>query len=279
MTSGVPKATRVAGATIRWGQRGEGPDLVLVHGNGAHHGWWDGVADLLEPRWRLTVLDLSGHGDSDHRPSYTTTHWSTEVRRVLEVAGIERAVLVGHSMGGRVVLKTGATDPSRLAGIMMLDAGIRPPELFRDFSDYEPARGTSRTYDSKEEAISRFRLVPAQPVPSPEDLVELAARSVVETDQGWRFKHDPQVIMLFTDQEVDELAGRLSVPLGYVYSAHSPVVNARMAAYAEQRVPAQVIVRRLEDVHHHMILDGPRHSAAVIEELAARFFATAEGVA
>ncbi|MGB5339321.1 MAG: alpha/beta fold hydrolase, partial [Gammaproteobacteria bacterium] len=43
---------------------GAGPDLLLVHGWGLHSGIWDGLAPLLEPHYRVTRMDLPGHGRS-----------------------------------------------------------------------------------------------------------------------------------------------------------------------------------------------------------------------
>jgi pimeloyl-ACP methyl ester carboxylesterase len=58
-------------AEIRYEVSGDGDrDLLLVHGRGAHHLWWHRVLPLLEPSWRITRVDLSGHGDSAHRAEY-----------------------------------------------------------------------------------------------------------------------------------------------------------------------------------------------------------------
>jgi pimeloyl-ACP methyl ester carboxylesterase len=73
----------VAGASIHylaWGDPGR-PGLVFVHGGGAHAHWWSPVAATFAHEFRVVALDLSGHGDSDHRESPTRsmsgrTKWS-----------------------------------------------------------------------------------------------------------------------------------------------------------------------------------------------------------
>ena len=74
----------VDGTTISylaWGDPGP-RGLVLVHGGGAHAHWWDHIAPLLALDRRVLALDLSGHGDSGRRDSYTLDAWATEVLAV-----------------------------------------------------------------------------------------------------------------------------------------------------------------------------------------------------
>lgn len=92
----------VDGATIAyraWGESGR-PGIVLVHGGMAHSRWWDHIGPQLAAGRRVVALDLSGHGDSDHREHYGLDTWVGEVLAVAAAGGIAGApVLVGHSMG------------------------------------------------------------------------------------------------------------------------------------------------------------------------------------
>ena len=72
---------KVDGAEIAfwtWGE-GDGPALVLVHGGGAHTGWWEPVIPHLAAGRRIVSLDLSGHGDSGRRDTYPMATWADEV--------------------------------------------------------------------------------------------------------------------------------------------------------------------------------------------------------
>src|SRR5690349_7020121 len=79
-----------------WGEPGR-PGLVLVHGGAAHSGWWDHIGPLLTSH-RVAALDLSGHGDSDRRPSYSMDLWAKEVAAVCAAEQLVRPVVIGHSM-------------------------------------------------------------------------------------------------------------------------------------------------------------------------------------
>ena len=79
-----------AGARIsylRWGQRNR-PGLLLVHGNAAHAEWWSFIAPFLASDYNVAALDLSGMGDSAHRPHYSMELFVEEELAVAKAAGM-----------------------------------------------------------------------------------------------------------------------------------------------------------------------------------------------
>src|SRR5437763_8374741 len=94
---------RVAGAGIHylaWGEAGR-RGLVFVHGGGAHAHWWTHIAATFAGEFRIVAVDLSGHGDSDHRENYVLEQWTEEVLAAADDARISgHPVVIGHSMGG-----------------------------------------------------------------------------------------------------------------------------------------------------------------------------------
>src|SRR3954451_9369160 len=80
----------VGGAAIHyvaWGESGR-RGLVFVHGGGAHAHWWTHVAAGLAAEFRVVAVDLSGHGDSDHREEYAIDEWTEDVVAVANAGGI-----------------------------------------------------------------------------------------------------------------------------------------------------------------------------------------------
>ena len=155
---GVPVAYRMWG-----GPSGRG--IVLVHGGGAHSRWWDHIAPLLAADRRVIAIDLSGHGDSGRRPSYTFDAWAREVLAVAADAGLDsRPVVIGHSMGGVVALRLAAMSGSRIEGAVVIDSPLR------DLAPEEQAAQRQRTfrqlhvYPTRAAILARFRPVPDQPV-------------------------------------------------------------------------------------------------------------------
>src|SRR5947209_19365930 len=89
----------VSGAAIHylaWGEPGR-RGLVFVHGGAAHAHWWTHVAAAYARQYRVVALDLSGHGDSDHRERYSLEQWAAAVVAVADDAAIEgQRVVIGR---------------------------------------------------------------------------------------------------------------------------------------------------------------------------------------
>ncbi|MBP7866822.1 MAG: alpha/beta hydrolase [Acidobacteria bacterium] len=102
------EAVSADGTKIAYTVRGtRGPALVFVHGWTGDAGVWDAQVDAFSPRYRVVTLDLAGHGKSaDTRKEWTIPRFGEDVLAVLKVLRLRHAVLVGHSMGGPVILET-----------------------------------------------------------------------------------------------------------------------------------------------------------------------------
>lgn len=111
---GQPVAIREAGA-------GD-PPVILLHGFGEHLGVWRPVQERLARRHRTVALDLWGFGASARPPQAKPAQWVDEVVGLMDALEMPRAVLVGHSLGGRVALMSAARHPDRVAGVVLIDA-------------------------------------------------------------------------------------------------------------------------------------------------------------
>lgn len=100
---------------------GSGPDLVLLHGWGMHSGIWGEWLGHLQRRFRVTVVDLPGHGNSSYEGQCELNEWAAAV---LEVAP-QRAWWVGWSLGGLVALAAAEQARDRLRGLLLLAATPR----------------------------------------------------------------------------------------------------------------------------------------------------------
>ena len=127
-----PLARRLPGAhglmlnLLEWSR--EGTPLLLLHGFGHSARVWDPIVPALARRYRVLALDARGHGDSDHDPEFRYDHAAVtrDLEAVLEALGVDRLVLVGHSLGGYAAIRFAARHAEALEKLVLVDAG---PEL------------------------------------------------------------------------------------------------------------------------------------------------------
>jgi 3-oxoadipate enol-lactonase len=121
----------VNGVNLAYSRRGKGTPLVLIHGFPLDRSSWDQVLPLLEGQFDLIVPDLRGFGGSTTtRAPYHISDMASDVAGLLDHLGIEKSVIVGHSMGGYVALAFAKKFAQRLSGLGLVSsqAAGDPPE-------------------------------------------------------------------------------------------------------------------------------------------------------
>ncbi|HYV09992.1 MAG TPA: alpha/beta hydrolase [Pyrinomonadaceae bacterium] len=124
---GDSQYAKLDGAKIHYKSYGKGKDaLVLIHGWTCNlENWRDQIPDLSK-RNRVIALDLPGHGQSDKpQIAYTMDLFANAIDAVLRDAKVERAVLVGHSMGTPVARQFYRKYPQKTLAIVIVDGGLR----------------------------------------------------------------------------------------------------------------------------------------------------------
>ncbi len=266
--------TVVDGATVRahcWDPPDgtEPPTLVLLHGGAAHAGWWNFLAPAFLPGFRVLAVELSGHGDSDHRPRYDFPTWTREVLTLTEhVAAGAPVVVVGHSMGG--VVAALAAQAREVVGVVLVDTPLHEPPQER-IGDADAVFSRVRAHPSRSAALDRFRLLPDQPVLHPALLRHAAEHGIRSSDAGWVWKFDPRI---FSDgahgrpEDLGDVLAAVDVPVGAIVGGRSGVVPAedreRLRALARRDGPAAGY-REVVEGHHHLMFDQP---LGLVEELA-----------
>ena len=103
---------------------GDGPPVVLIHGmvNSSKH--WEQVALGLADRYAVVAPDLLGHGDSAAvRGDYSLGAHASSIRDLLTTIGIDRATVVGHSLGGGIAMQFFYQFPQRVARLALISSG------------------------------------------------------------------------------------------------------------------------------------------------------------
>ncbi|MFV0493279.1 MAG: alpha/beta fold hydrolase [Pseudorhodobacter sp.] len=105
------------------GTAGDLPDLVFVHGFLCDHRDWDLLVTRLSDRFRCIVLDLPGHGNSTD-PHASMMNAGKTVNAVRRAAGSHSAILIGHSLGTKIIREAYRQDPQGICGQVLIDGSL-----------------------------------------------------------------------------------------------------------------------------------------------------------
>jgi len=113
----------INGVRLNYELHGEsGPPLVLVHGYTGDITDWRHQVPAFSPSYRVLMVDLRGHGDSEapeDRSLYTIQHFADDVETLVDEIGFERYHLVGHSMGGAIAQEMALKVPERMLSLTL----------------------------------------------------------------------------------------------------------------------------------------------------------------
>jgi pimeloyl-ACP methyl ester carboxylesterase len=120
----LPWETEIFGHQVIYRMAGSGPPVVLIHGmvNSSKH--WEAVALRLAESHTVIAPDLIGHGESAAvRGDYSLGAHAASIRDLLATLGVERATIVGHSLGGGVAMQFFYQFPQRTERLILISSG------------------------------------------------------------------------------------------------------------------------------------------------------------
>ncbi len=152
-----------------WGQEGK-PTLILVHGGMDHARNWDWVARTLREHFHVYAIDLRGHGNSQHAPGalYSLVEHVLDLSALIDIIGDFPIYLMGHSLGGVIVLHYTGIYPERVKKVVAIE-GLGLPmgkRMDRPFSErlrewIEGVRKSetkeAKSYPNLDAAVARMR--------------------------------------------------------------------------------------------------------------------------
>ena len=98
-----------------------GPPLIIVHGLYGSGDNWVSIARDLAESFEVFVVDQRNHGQSPHSEVHDYEAMQEDLREFMDDQGIERAVLIGHSMGGKTIMSFAVKWPERVASLISVD--------------------------------------------------------------------------------------------------------------------------------------------------------------
>jgi len=119
----VVKSNGVGLAAYEW--PGGGPAVVAIHGLTSNHTAWYPIADVLAGRHRLIAHDLRGRGNSEKPDKgYSLAEHSADLLGLLDHFGLERAIVMGHSLGAHIGVHFASHHGDRVTKLVLVDGGL-----------------------------------------------------------------------------------------------------------------------------------------------------------
>lgn len=264
-------------AALRSGEGGRRRVLAL-------HGWLDNAASFLPlaahlPGLDLVMVDLPGHGHSDHLPGGAQYTFADALPRVLDIAdalGWERFTLLGHSMGAGIASMVAAAAPGRIEALVAIEAlgGLSAPED-ETASRLRDHLAAVRALPSKRLRVFPDLAAPVRARMMANQLGEDAARLLVErgvreVPGGYHWRTDPRLTLptavRLTEAQINDLVAAIECPTQVIYASPAqpyfpePLRSQRAALLRQGRV-------EVLPGSHHLHMEQPAAVAACIRAL------------
>ena len=233
--------------------------IVFVHCWAGNLGFWREQVPALADKARLVLIDLPGHGQSDKpHTAYTMDFLAGAVLAVMRDAHVDKATLVGHSMGGAVIACVYRQAPEKVAALVSADGLLRRPQWTP-----EQAREFTVQFSTPEyrEHVKQF-VGAFFPVPGTEALRDQVLSETLAT---------PQYVMvgtmegMFGPNQPDWGLKTVNAPV-LVINAKGPMWNADYENYVRSLSP-QADYLMMDGVGHWLMLEKPAEFNALLTNL------------
>jgi pimeloyl-ACP methyl ester carboxylesterase len=257
VTQGAARAPD--GVDIRYDVRGRGdPALVFVHCWACDRSFWREQLDVFAADYRVVALDLGGHGASGtDRDHWTIAGLAGDVQAVVEQLGLDRIILVGHSMGGPVSLEAASRMADRVRAVVSVDT-LHDAELV---VPEEVMNEMATRFETDFEATMTGAI---------RSMTEGAAPALVEwiLSKGVSVHRAPVVALLrdFRNVDLKRMLSLVKVPVRSINAAPGRA-NAPPTAIETNRKYADFDAILMEGVGHFLMLERPGEFNARLREV------------
>lgn len=257
---------------VDWGNPDK-PLIVLVHGGRDHARNWDWVALALRDEYHVVVPDLRGHGDSEwaQGSEYAMVEYVVDLAQMLSQLDAFPATLIGHSLGGGIVLQYSGVYPEKVAKVVAIEGLGPPPHMLQQQSNYAHERmqlwitqmrdlagRQPHRYKTLDEAVKRMQ--EANTRLSAEQARHLTVHGTNRNEDGtytWKFDNyvRAQSPYRFNVDDAREIWGRITCPTllfrGMESWASDPLADGRASAF--QKVKVVNVPNAGHWVHHDQL--------------------------
>jgi pimeloyl-ACP methyl ester carboxylesterase len=262
---------------------GEGPDVLLLHGLGGAKSSFFDTAAALSRTYRVHAMDLPGFGSSSAPlASYNAAYFCRTIVGAMDAMGIERAHVVGNSMGGRVALELGMEHPDRVGGLGLLCPAVAfvRREWHPVVRVLRPELGLLPHSLGRARIESQFWSLFAD-----RDLVDPSVADIavdeferIYRSAGARYAFLTAARNIYLEKPFGKggfypRLARLEPPAMFVWSSHDKLIPSAFQRHVERWLPGAEHIR-LEGCGHVPQVERPEHTNGLLE----RFFARVDAL-
>lgn len=277
VTGGGLRVCRWPGAT--------GPTVVAAHGITANALSWAPVADALAGRATLIAADLRGRAKSNALPGpYGLAQHADDLIAVLDHLGLDRAPIVGHSMGAFVAAVAALRHPDRVSSVLLVDGGVtlQVPEGANIDDILEAVIGPAMrrlqmTFDSEQTYLDFWRVHPALSAAWSPAVRDYALRDLVGEPPALRSSCSLEAVRrdatdTLLDEQTTTASHRIRCPATLLWCERG-ILDEPQGLYDEARLKAAgtdhsgLTVEKVPDVNHYTILLSPKGAGTVADHI------------
>jgi pimeloyl-ACP methyl ester carboxylesterase len=237
--------------------------IVFIHGWACNSGFWREQVPVFESKARLVLIDLPGHGESDKSEvDYTMAYFADAVIAVMRDAKVEKATLVGHSMGTPVICMVYAKAPERVAGLVAVDGFLRRPKVNAEQAENMAAPYRKPDFREQVKQMVAFMF----PNPGTEALRDRVAEEMLTTPQHVMASAMGEMFNL--KQPAWDLA-KVDVPVMSI-NAKSPMWTENYEKYVRS-LSSKTDYRSIEGTGHFVMLEKASEFNSTLMEMLTKF--------
>jgi 3-oxoadipate enol-lactonase len=249
----------VNGVRLAYERRGRGTPMVLLHGYPLDHHLWDDLVPLLEDSFDLVLPDLRGFGGSSTVDSfYAMEDIAADITALLDHLKIEKAAIVGHSMGGYVALAFARLYPERVRGL-----GLVSSQVLADPPDRKEGRYKSAAEVADKGIASVVETMAPKFTSNPE--LQKFARESMERQQPAAYIGALKAMAERVDST--PLLSKLNIPVVIVHGDADALIPIDRAREVKAMLPDVYLVE-ISGAGHMPMMEAKEKTAEALKHLA-----------
>jgi pimeloyl-ACP methyl ester carboxylesterase len=245
-----------------------GAPLVLIHGYTDSARDWAPMLPYLSKRDRLILVDIRGHGQSS-KPEccYTRLDFAYDIKLLLDVLGVRKADIAGHSLGSIIAQTFAEFWPERTARVVLISSsGGSPPDRPRKPAQFDFA-AEIRKLKEPIEADSPFMIAWwDSPTPVDEDFIRRQRKDAANIPlRVWLAVLDQALPAANAFSDLQGTLPRLKAPTLLIWGSKDPIMEEDVRQTLRTALPAAK-VKVFDGLGHNPFWEDPRGVAEVINE-------------